>query len=176
MINFDGSQLEWDIYFPSSPMPVGGWPAVLVIHGGGFHGGGPGAGTDVANDLAAAGYVALSITYRLAPAPDGISHELITGQPDIYLDRTTGIFPDQTDDIGNAVHFARTPASISLALGLVNGQVGAIGSSAGGSHAAWVAAHGFLDDDRVNVAVSLSGPYDFIDFDDAGIPILRQIS
>jgi len=170
MINFDGSQLEWDIYFPSSPMPVGGWPAVLVIHGGGFHGGGPGAGTDVANDLAAAGYVALSITYRLAPAPDGISHELITGQPDIYLDRTTGIFPDQTDDIGNAVHFARTPASTSLLYGLVNGQVGAIGSSAGGSHAAWVAAHGSLDDDRVNVAVSLSGPYDFIDFDDAWNP------
>ena len=170
MINFDGSQLEWDIYLPSSSMPAGGWPAVLLIHGGGFHGGGAGAGTEVANDLAAAGYVALSVTYRLAPAPDGVTHELITGQLDMYLDRKTGTFPDQTDDVGNAVHFARTPPPTSLLFGLVNGQVGAIGSSAGGSHAAWVAAHGSLDDDRVNVAVSLSGPYDYIDFDDAWNP------
>ena len=154
-------------------MPAGGWPAVLVIHGGGFHGGGPGAGAEVANDLAAAGYVALSVTYRLAPAPNG-THQLITGQPDTYLDRKTGTFPDQTDDIGNAVHFARTPASTSLLYGLVNGQVGAVGSSAGGSHAAWVAAHGSLDDDRVNVAVSLSGPYDFIDFDDAWLPNFKK--
>ena len=45
-----------------------------------------------------------------------------------------------------------------------NGQVGAIGGSAGGYHTAFVAATGTIGDDRIDVGVSLSGAYDISDF------------
>lgn len=172
MTNPDGSQAQWDIYFPGGAVPAGGWPAVLVIHAGGFHGGSPGSCVKTATDLAASGYVALAVTYRLAP--NGAKHQLITGQPDTFLGRPTGTFPDQTDDIANAVRQARNPTSSSLIYGFVNGQVGAVGASAGGSHASWVATHGTAGDDRVDVAVSFSGTYDGSDFDDAWNPNLRS--
>ena len=57
----DGTVLHWVVYTPSTPGP---WPAVLVIHGGGFNSGTPGSSTEsvtCAQDLASAGYIAFSI-------------------------------------------------------------------------------------------------------------------
>ena len=167
--NPDGSQLQWDIYLPTGPVPEGGWPAVVLVHGGGFHTGGPAACANAGNDVANAGYIGLAVTYRLAPSPAG-TRQLILGQPEIYVDHVTGIFPDQGDDVATAVRFARNPPTTSAIYGLVNGLVGAIGGSAGGTHATWVATHGSITDDKVNVAVSLSGAYDAADFDDAWSP------
>jgi acetyl esterase/lipase len=141
----DGTILHWDAYTPSTPGP---WPAVLVIHGGGFNSGTPSSSdgsVTCAQDLAAAGYLALSIEYRLAPPGS------LPGQT------SDGRFPDQEDDVKLAVHTARADSRC-------NGQVGAVGGSAGGYHTAFVAATGTIGYDRIDVGVSLSGLYDASDF------------
>ena len=141
----DGTVLHWVVYTPSIPGP---WPAVLVIHGGGFDSGTPGSSTQsvtCAQDLASAGYIAFSIEYRLAP-PGSLPGQISDGR-----------FPDQEDDVKLAVRTARSDPRC-------NGQVGAIGGSAGGYHTAFVAATGTVGDDRIDVGVSLSGAYDISDF------------
>ena len=141
----DGTPLHWVVYTPAGTGP---WPAVLVIHGGGFRGGTPissGGSIDCGNDLAAAGYIAFSIEYRLAP--DGV----LAGQV------SDGRFPDQTDDVNLAILAARSDPRC-------NGHVGAVGGSAGGYHTAWAAVQGTPGEDRLDVGVSLSGAYDLSDF------------
>jgi acetyl esterase/lipase len=141
----DGTVLHWVAFAPTTPGP---WPAVLIIHGGNFYGGSPTGSPEsvaLAQDLAATGYIALSIEYRLAPPG------ALTGQV------SDGRYPQQTDDVKMAVRAARVDSRC-------NGQVGVVGGSAGGYHAAFVAATGTPGDDRVDVAVSLSGLYDATDF------------
>ncbi len=140
----DGTPLTWTV---TQPTGTGPWPAVLVIHGGSFVGG---DSEDVnidqcAQDLADAGYIAFAINYRLAPPGS------LPGQT------SSGRFPDQYNDVHLAVQAARND-------GRCNGKVGAVGGSAGGTHAAWCAATGTLGGDRLDVAVCLSGAYDFTDF------------
>ena len=78
--------------------------------------------------------------YRLAPPG------ALPGQT------SAGFFPDQTADVQLAIRTARSnPRG--------NGKVGAIGGSAGGHHAALAACIGSPGDDRVDVAISLSGAY-----------------
>jgi acetyl esterase/lipase len=140
----DGTPLTWTVYAPSGAGP---WPAVLVIHGGRFVGGDPeDAGVNgCAQDLANAGFIAFAIDHRLAPPGS------IPGQT------SSGRFPEQYDDVHLAVQAARNDVR-------GNGQVGAVGGSSGATHAAWVAATGTPGDDRLDVAVCLSGSYDFSDF------------
>jgi len=141
----DGTVLHWDVYTPEGAGP---WPAVLVIHGGGFYKGSPTSASEsitCAQDLAAAGYIAFSIEYRLAP-PGALPGQVSDGR-----------FPDQTDDVKLAVRTARNDPRC-------NGQVGAVGGSAGGSHTAFVAATGTPGDDRIDVGVCLSGAFDLSDF------------
>jgi acetyl esterase/lipase len=140
----DGTPLMWTVTTPTQPGP---WPAVLVIHGGRFVGGDP---EDInvgqcAQDLADAGYIAFAIDYRLAPPGS------LPGQT------SSGRFPDQYNDVHLAVQAARNDVRR-------NGKVGAVGGSAGGTHASWCAATGTLGGDRLDVAVCLSGAYDFTDF------------
>ncbi|CAN5432372.1 hypothetical protein BH20VER3_BH20VER3_09470 [soil metagenome] len=139
----DGTILHWSAYTPMTPGP---WPIVLIIHGGRFQGGDrmDNGTVSVANDLVNAGYLALSIDYRLAP-PGKLPGQTSTGQK-----------MEQYDDVKMAVRAARADPR-------GNGRVAAVGGSAGGTHATWVA----LTSDpasRVDVAVSLSGAYDFDDF------------
>lgn len=141
----DGTPLHWVVYAPAGN---GLWPVVLVIHGGGFKGGAPTSSPESVNcgrDLAAAGFLALSIEYRLAP------EGFIAGQV------SDGRFPDQSDDVKLAVLAARNDPRC-------NGQVGALGGSAGGYHTAFAAVTGTLGQDRIDVGVSLSGAYDLTDF------------
>ncbi len=141
----DGTPLHWIVYTPSGNGP---WPAVLVIHGGGFYKNTPDSSEDsvtCAKDLANAGFIAFANEYRLAP-PGKLAGQVSDGH-----------FPDQTDDIKLAVRTARADRRC-------NGKVGAVGGSAGGSHASYVAGTGTVGDDRVDVAVDLSGAHDFSDF------------
>jgi len=141
----DGTVLHWVVYTPVTPGP---WPAVLVIHGGGFNSGSPTSSPDsvtCSQDLATAGYIAFAVEYRLAPPG------LLEGQ------KTDGRFPQQEDDVKLAVRAARVDSRCT-------GQVGAVGGSAGGFHTAYLAATGTPGDDRIDVGVSLSGLYDASDF------------
>lgn len=139
----DGTKLTWEVFTPSGKGP---WPAVLVIHGGMFISGtsDDAGAANCARGLAAAGYIAFSINYRLAPPG------VIPGQ------KSSGRYPDQYDDVQLAVLAARSDSRCS-------GKVGAVGGSAGGTHMAWVATHGKLGADRIDVGVGLSGAYDFSD-------------
>ena len=123
----DGTVLHWYVYTPSTPGP---WPAMLIIHGGGFNENSPTSSPEsvtCGQDLAAAGYIAFSIEYRLAP-PGALA-----GQ------KSDGRFPQQNDDCKLAVRTARADPRC-------NGQVGAIGGSAGGYHTAYLAATGTQGD------------------------------
>ncbi|MEO5718554.1 MAG: alpha/beta hydrolase fold domain-containing protein [Chthoniobacterales bacterium] len=141
----DGTPLHWVVYTPAGKGP---WPVVLVIHGGGFKGGTPTSSPESVScgrDLAAAGFLALSIEYRLAP------QGYLPGQI------TDGRFPNQSDDVKVAVLAARNDPR-------GNGQVGAVGGSAGGYQAAFIAGTGTPGQDRIDVGVGLSGAYDLSDF------------
>ena len=141
----DGTVLHWVVYTPTTPGP---WPAVLIIHGGGFDANSPTSSPEsvtCGQDLAAAGYIAFSVEYRLAPPG------FLPGQV------SDGRFPQQEDDVKLAVRTARADSRC-------NGQVGAIGGSAGGYHTAYLAATGTPGDDRIEVGVSLSGVFDASDF------------
>lgn len=141
----DGTVLHWVVYTPTTPGP---WPAVLVIHGGGFSDGTPTSSPESVScgqDLATAGYIAFSIEYRLAPPGR------LAGQ------KSSGRFPQQSDDAKLAIRAARADARC-------NGQVGGVGGSAGGYLVAYCAATGTAGNDRIDVGVSLSGLYDASDF------------
>ena len=148
----DGAPLHWDVYTPSGAGP---WPVVLLIHGGGYTGGSSTSNQQsvaCARDMSTAGYLALSIAYRLAPPGR------IDGQT------STGCAPQQYDDIKMAARAARADPRC-------NGKLGVIGGSAGGTHAAWLAVdHLATDtppwsgDDRPDGAICLSGPYNFTDY------------
>jgi acetyl esterase/lipase len=141
----DGTLLHWVVYTPAGTGP---WPAVLVIHGGAFKAGTPTSSPESVNcarDLAAAGLIAFSIEYRLAPIGS------LPGQVSL------GHFPDQSDDVKLAVLAARNDARC-------NGQVGSVGGSAGGYQTAFIAGTGTIGQDRIDVGVSFSGAYDLSDF------------
>jgi len=155
----DGSILQWARYTPAGTGP---WPVVILVHGGGFRGGGLSSTDVAAQDLQAAGFLALSITYRLAPPG------LIPGQPRTFNGRTTGIaagptadptIHDQIDDVRAAIVAART-------IRRSNGKVLGVGGSAGGSHVAFACLTGTPGADKLDAAVGLSGAYQFDDFED----------
>ncbi len=163
--------MEWRRYVPNSGGPK--WPAVLVVHVGGFRGGSPfdGGPSKAATDLQDAGYLVFEVTYRLAPCGR------ITNQPahDNTTDagRASGRPPEQTDDIEAEVRAARLDSQC-------NGKVGIVGGSAGASHAAFAA----LDTrtianwgpaDRPDATVCLSGAYDFSDREDATAQFIYNI-
>lgn len=62
----DGQPLTMDYYAPKGR---GRHPIVIIIHGGGYHGGDAKSGSEayVADFLAPAGYAVFSVNYRLAP-------------------------------------------------------------------------------------------------------------
>jgi acetyl esterase/lipase len=101
-----------------------------------------------AHDLADAGFLALAISYRLAPPGQ------IDGQR-LYND--DGRYPEQTADVQMAIRAARVDPR-------GNGQVGAVGGSAGATHTSVAAATGAAGDDRLDVGICLSGTYNFADF------------
>ena len=102
--------------------------------------------------MVCAGFCVFDIEYRLAPSGK------VPGQGS-----DLGRYPEQTDDVATAIRAARNPAPGSVAYGRVTGKVGAVGGSAGASHAAYCAAAPTLGGDQLDAAVLLSGPYDFHD-------------
>ena len=140
--------LKWRAFVPDDGQTH---PAIIVLHGG-FFNEGFFVNTQTIQDLVCAGFCVFDIQYRLAPPGK------VPGQG-----RDPGRYPEQTDDVAAAVRAARNPAPTSVAFGRVNGKVGAVGGSAGDSHAAYCAAAPTLGGDQLDAAVLLSGAYDFHD-------------
>lgn len=108
--------LEMDIYRPKGEW--GALPAVVCIHGGGWAKGDRTSHAKIAQALAARGFVAATISYRLSgEAP----------------------FPAQIHDCKAAVRFLRANAKT---YGINPDQIGAIGLSAGGHLTALLATSG----------------------------------
>src|SRR6266853_172579 len=104
--------------------------AVIVIHGGGYSSGG--METSVAQDLSQYGFMGVAIEYRLAPPHTEMNSPThpFPGQNDIHDD---GYYPEQTDDVRDAiVYYRNDPRS--------NGEVVVLGGTVGGSHSLYVAA------------------------------------
>ncbi len=118
----------------------------IVIHGGGYSAGE--MQTAVAQDLSQYGFLSVAIEYRLAPP-----HLEMNSPPHPFpgqnLIRDDGHFPEQTDDVRDAIiHYRSDPRS--------NGEVVVIGGSAGASHALYLAATGTPGNDMPDLAVLLS--------------------
>jgi acetyl esterase/lipase len=145
----DHTKLKWDRYTPTTGGPR--WPAIVVIHGGGFRSGARSNVSTQCIDLACAGYLCFAIDYRTC-------QNRLPSQPSTYDYgsgvRATGVagptsdIHDQMDDVRLAI----TKAKLD---GQCTGIVYALGGSAGASHAIFAAIEG--DVDR---AVGLSGTYD----------------
>lgn len=97
------------------PLDPGPHPLVVMVHGGGWREGHQHEFVDEIAQLASLGYVAASVSYRLAP---------------------TFTFPAQMSDIRCAIRFLRAKSD---SLGIDPGRVVLVGASAGGHLAALTA-------------------------------------
>ena len=140
--------LKWRAFIPNDGQTH---PAIIVIHGGNFDAG-DFTNTQTDQDLVCAGFCVFDIEYRLSPPGK------VQGQGS-----DLGRYPEQTDDVATAIRAARNPAPGSVAFGRVNGKVGAVGGSAGASHAAYCAAAPSLGGDQLDAAVLLSVASDLHD-------------
>jgi acetyl esterase len=135
----DGVNLLMDVYEPARGRPP--YPAVVVVHGGGFYTGDKSTEDIVraSQVLAAAGFEAFAINYRLAPEFP---------------------FPAANDDVRTAVAFVRQNAA---RFGVDPRRIALAGASAGSTLAAWVAYLGsgsLTTDSRVSAVVAWSGSMD----------------
>ena len=103
-----GKPLLLDIYRPAGPKTIR--PGVILIHGGGWVEGDKSVMREMANSLTKAGYVAISVGYRLAKDDDSR-------------------YPAQVDDVRRAVRWVRANAN---RVGVDPNRLGAFGPSAGG--------------------------------------------
>jgi acetyl esterase/lipase len=129
----DGTALALDVYQPAAGGP---YPAVLLVHGGGWHNGDKSEFIAEGQDLALAGFVTFVANYRLAP-PGGTWHALAPVR-----------------DLHAAVRWIRQNAPVYDADPAL---VGALGSSAGGNLAQMVGVTGKPGAGRADVVVSWSG-------------------
>src|SRR5205823_2581810 len=122
-----------DAYLPDG----GPHPAVLLIYGGGWRQGDKADWAPEGERLAAAGLAAFAVNYRLAP-PGGTWHALAP-----------------LEDVRSAVTWLRANAAT---YGFDQTKVAALGASAGGQLALLLGTTGQAGQDRVEAAVTWSGP------------------
>lgn len=143
-----GVSLKLDAYLPPGTGP---FPAVIAIHGGGWHSGSKAAWATEAGRLAREGFATFSVDYRLAP--------------------TYG-WPAQIQDVQAAVTWLRAHAATYK---VKPDRIGAIGSSAGAHLAQMLAVRGSGGTgtgSRVRAAVSWSGPSDMVELAQSDDPTI----
>lgn len=141
-----GRKEKADLYLPANPQPGQKFPAVVIIHGGGWAGGVKRAAREIniGTTLALNGYVGMSIDYLLATQ-----------------DHPGPTWPQNLHDCKTAVRWLRANAE---RLQIDPAHIGVIGGSAGGHLATMVGlCGGELDppgggDMRVQCVVDLYGP------------------
>jgi acetyl esterase/lipase len=120
---------KMDLYLPTADAPAKGFPAVLIIHGGGWTGGDKGAAREqnIGNTLAGSGYVGASVNYILAEKGGSLAKTL------------SPVWPRNLQECKIAVRFLRKNAAKYR---IDPDRIGVIGGSAGGHLAAMVAMTG----------------------------------
>ncbi len=152
---------KFDLYSPADPNEDKRFPAVVIIHGGGWRGGDKDRDREknIAINLARSGYVCMSINYLL----------IEEGKP---------AWPENLYDCKRAVQFLRKNAE---RFKVVPDRIGVIGGSAGGHLAAMLALTGpeaRLEppgpykglSSRVQAAVPLYGIHNLVTFDKEDTP------
>jgi acetyl esterase len=139
----DGEPLQLDLCVPERAVTpsVARRPAVILVHGGSWTHGDKSEWLGICQWMAADGFVAASIGYRLAPAH---------------------VFPAGVDDLETAVRWLKSPAQVA-AYAINPDRIGAFGGSAGGNLVSLlgVSGSGPVDlGDRVEAVAELSGPID----------------
>lgn len=129
----DGQILQLDVYRPEG---IGPHPLVLILHGGGWEAGSRHMERPLAGQLAARGYIAVPVSYRLGER---------------------GRFPAALQDIKTAIGWLRAHA---VDLALEGQRLGVIGGSSGGQLAALLGAENTAAL-RVDAVVDLDGLADF---------------
>nr|MBA2350030.1 alpha/beta hydrolase [Solirubrobacterales bacterium] len=151
----DGLPLAMDLAHPART-PRRGAPAVVLVHGGGFHSGARGRMRPYLRPLAAAGFVAATIDYRLLPHAEVLDRGLEASSAFAQEDAETAIrFLRE-----NAVRFGIDPQRIVI-----------LGASAGGITALNVAARA-TGPARVQAAVAIAGFGPVADLDGGDPPLL----
>lgn len=141
-----GEPVKMDVAWPQAAGPPR--PGVVAIHGGGFRGGKRDSYHPLIEKLAARGYVAATVSYRLAP-----KHQ----------------FPAPVEDVKAAVRFLRANAA---RFGLDPDRICAVGASAGGHLALFLGLTAGMSEfegsgpnqeqtSRVSCVVDYYGPSDF---------------
>ena len=123
-------QLQMDILLPQSEKPL---PAVIFVTGGGFISANRARCPQLRMRLAEAGYFVGSINYRTAP---------------------DSVFPQQVEDVRNAIGFLRASAK---RFNIDAEKISVVGDSAGGYLAAFVST---INDPKICAGVSLYGVTD----------------
>ena len=135
-----GAAGTFDVYEPQVDSSRTLRPAIIAIHGGAWMGGDKDWGENIAEEFCPAGYVVVSINYRLSSNPNGT-------------------WPVQITDVQNALKFIRANAQ---RFRIDPARVASLGMSAGGHLATMVALRDDSSsvDGRVSVAVNLDGEHD----------------
>ncbi|HUS24481.1 MAG TPA: alpha/beta hydrolase [Candidatus Binatia bacterium] len=140
------AELQADIYTPAGAGP---FPAVLVVHGGGWFQGSREEMNHIARALARRGFVAVNIDYRLAPQ---------------------WRHPAPVDDLRAALHFMQQQAG---PLQIDASRIGVWGYSAGAQLAALVAATG-AESHSVQAAVLGAMPADLVRGGEENNPFIQR--
>ena len=127
-----------DVYLPVGF--AGPRPGVELIHGGGWQAGDKGFYAPLGRALAARGFVAFSVNYRLTP---------------------TAHYPAQADDVQQAARWMRAHAG---EYGLDPARLGALGDSAGGHLALVLGTHDTRDNSAPTLAAQSSRVQCVVDF------------
>jgi PelA/Pel-15E family pectate lyase len=128
-----GQILQLDLYRPEGFAP---YPIVLIVHGGGWETGSRQMERPLARHLAALGYVAVPVSYRLGPA---------------------GRFPAAADDLKSAIHWLHANATD---LAIDPDHLSVLGGSAGGQLAALLGAENAADM-KIDAVIDIDGLADF---------------
>lgn len=120
-----GRKEKLDLYLPIRS-PNERVPAIVIVHGGGWHGGDKAASREqnIGTNLAKAGFACASINYRLCMKDDNIETRL------------RNVWPHNLHDCKTAVRFLRANAD---KYAIDAEHIGAIGGSAGGHLVAMMA-------------------------------------
>lgn len=165
--NFNGTVVTMDVYVPQGTSVPGPFPAVVMVHGGGYSDSDKSDMRQRGPNFAAQGLVSYAVNFRQSCDPANPPTGELYSPPELC----GYIFPTQEDDIAYAVNWIRQNAGLHPEWKTNPSEVGIFGGSSGGGLAASVAYGWGLDQsgtnyeptpgqDKPDAFASWSGPMD----------------